>query len=52
MGFESHPSAQRFLTLHAAVCNTFYTARHLTRRRTLKILRSAAHELWSQETCA
>ena len=31
-GFKSPASAQRFLTVHAAVYNTFYTARHLTRR--------------------
>jgi putative transposase len=52
MGFKSQSSAQRFLTTHAAIYNTFYTARHLTSRRTLKTLRAAAHEIWSQETCA
>ena len=34
-GFKSQPSAQKFLTTHAAVYNTFYTARHLTSRQTL-----------------
>ena len=51
-GFKSRASAQRFLTSHAAVYNTFYTARHLTTRRTLKVLRTAAFETWSQATCA
>ncbi|MDR3472274.1 MAG: IS6 family transposase [Devosia sp.] len=52
MGFKSIPSAQRFLTTHAAIYNTFYTARHLTSRRTMKIFRAAAHQVWSRETCA
>ena len=51
-GFKSTASAQRFLTSHAAIYNTFYTARHLTSRRTLKALRNAAFEAWSQATCA
>ena len=51
-GFKSQASAQRFLTSHAAIYNTFYTARHLTSRRTLKIFRAAAFETWSGATCA
>jgi putative transposase len=51
-GFKSQASAQRFLTSHAAVYNTFYTARHLTKRSTLRILRAAAFEAWSQATRA
>ena len=51
-GFESQASAQRFLTVHAAVYNTFYTQRHLTSRRTLKAFRTAAFQAWSQATCA
>ena len=51
-GFKSLPSAQRFLTTHAAVYNTFYTQRHLTSRRTMKVLRISAHEAWSQASCA
>ena len=51
-GFKSKASAQRFLTVHAAVYNTFYTQRHLTSRRALREFRSAAFEAWSQATCA
>ncbi len=51
-GFKSQASAQGFLTTHAAVYNTFYKARHLTRRKTLKVLRAEAFEAWSQATCA
>lgn len=50
-GFKSQASAQRFLATHAAVYNTFYTARHLTGRRTLKVLRAAAFEAWSGVVC-
>ena len=51
-GFKSAGSAQRFLTTHAAVYNTFYTQPHLTSRRALRVFRAAAHEAWSQATCA
>ncbi len=51
-GFKSQASAQRFLTTHAAIYNTFYTARHLISRRTLRIFRAAAFETWSGPTCA
>jgi putative transposase len=51
-GFKSQASAQRFLTSQAAVYNTFYTGRHLTKRPTLRVLRAAAFEAWSQATCA
>jgi len=32
--------------------NAFYTARHLTCRPTLEVLRAEAFEVWSQATCA
>jgi len=51
-GFKSGSSAQRFLTTHASVYNTFYTQRHLTPRRTLREFRAAAFEDWSGANCA
>ncbi|RZI70690.1 MAG: IS6 family transposase [Pseudomonas sp.] len=44
--FKSQASAQRFLTTHAAVYNTFYTQRHLVSRATLRTFRAAAHATW------
>ncbi|MBX9574010.1 MAG: hypothetical protein K2X07_00025 [Caulobacteraceae bacterium] len=46
IGFKSAASAQRFLTVHAAVYNTFYTQRHLASRGTLRTLRAQAHAAW------
>jgi putative transposase len=51
-GFKSIPLAQRFLTTHASIYNTFNTQRYLTSRQTLRTLRAAAFEAWSQATCA
>lgn len=50
--FKSQGSAQRFLATHAAVYNTFYTARHLTSRRTMREFRSAAWAEWNAATVA
>jgi putative transposase len=49
-GFKSPGSAQRFLATHAAVYNTFYTARHLTSRATLRTLRGQAERVWTTAT--
>ncbi len=46
-GFKSQASAQRFLTIHTAIHNTFATQRHLTSRQALRTLRGKAHEDWS-----
>jgi len=45
-GFKSSGLAQRFLSTHAAIYNTFYTQRHLISRKTLHEFRSAAMEEW------
>ncbi len=47
-GFKSQLSAQRFLTTHAAIYNTFYTLRHLTSRPSMKLFRAAAHNTWRE----
>jgi transposase-like protein len=43
--FKSPGSAQRFLSVHAAVQNTFNVQRHLTSRRTLRVFRDEAFRL-------
>jgi putative transposase len=49
-GFKSPPSAQRFLTTHAAVYNTFNTERHLISRKSLRAFRADAHAAWAAAT--
>jgi putative transposase len=44
--FKSAASAQRFLSVHAAVHNTFNLQRHLVSRSTLRIFRSEAAAQW------
>lgn len=44
--FKSAGSAQRFLSIHAAVQNTFNLQRHLVSRRTLRQFRAEAGEHW------
>jgi putative transposase len=44
--FKSPGSAQRFLSLPAAVQNTFNVKRHLTSRRTLRVFREEAFRAW------
>jgi transposase-like protein len=50
--FKSAGSAQRFLSTHAAIYNTFSVQRHLISRRTLRQFRSAAMERWQDVTAA
>jgi putative transposase len=44
--FKSARSAQRFLSMHAAVHNTFNLQRHLVSRSTLRIFRAEAANQW------
>ncbi len=45
--FKSQASAQRFLSTHAAIYNTFYTQRHLISRPTLRRFRAEAASAWA-----
>lgn len=51
-GFKSPGSAQRFLSTHAAVYNTFNVQRHLISRRTLRQFRGKAMNTWRTVTAA
>jgi DDE domain/AIPR protein len=51
-GFKSIKSAQRFVSVHAAVYNTFNVQRHLIRRPTHRQFRTAAHNSWSDARAA
>jgi transposase-like protein len=50
--FKSPGSAQRFLSVHAVVQKTFNIQRHLTSRRTLRVLRDEALRTWRTATAA
>ena len=50
--FKSPESAERFLSTHAAVHNTFNVQRHLTSRATLQLLRDEALHTWRAATAA
>jgi putative transposase len=50
--FKSAGSAQRFLSAHSAVHNTFTLQRHLISRRTLRHFRAEAAEQWNIATTA
>jgi putative transposase len=50
--FKSARSAQRFLSMHAAVHNTFNLQRHLVSRSTLRIFRAEAAAQWSEAVVA
>ncbi|WP_426051727.1 DDE-type integrase/transposase/recombinase, partial [Brevundimonas sp. SL161] len=45
--FKSQASAQKFLTTHAAIYNTFNIQRHLISRPTLRRFRAEADAAWS-----
>jgi transposase-like protein len=48
--FKSQASAQRFLTTHAAIYNTFNIQPHLISRPTLRHFRGEAHDVWTAAT--
>ena len=50
--FKSPGSAQRFLSIHAVVRNTFNVQRHLASRRTLRVFREDAFQTWQAATAA
>ena len=50
--FKSARSAQRFLSMHAAVHNTFNLQRHLISRSTLRIFRTEANAQWQDAVAA
>ena len=50
--FKSAASAQRFLSTHAAVYNTFNVQRHLISRKTLRQFRGEAMRTWQAVTAA
>ena len=50
--FKSAGAAQRFLSTHAAIYNTFNVQRHLISRRTMRQFRAAAMERWQEVTAA
>ena len=51
-GFKSAGSAQRFLSSHAAVYNTFNVQRHLTSASTHRAFRAAAMGTWHEAVVA
>jgi transposase-like protein len=51
-GFKSAGSAQRFLSAHSAVPNTFNLQRHLISCLTLRLFRSEAAAQWQRATVA
>jgi transposase-like protein len=50
--FKSARSAQRFLSIHAAVYNTFNLQRHLVSRSILRTFRAEAAEHWQKAVAA
>ena len=50
--FKSPGSAQRFVSMHAAVYNTFNVQRHLVSRRTLRAFRAEAMAHWHAASAA
>jgi hypothetical protein len=51
-GFKTPRFAQRFLTAHASIYNTFNIQQHLIRRPTLRQFRTSARAAWAVATAA
>jgi transposase-like protein len=51
-GFKSAGSAQRFVSVHAAVYNVFNVQRHLISRAIFHRFRATAHHAWDMATAA
>ncbi|KLK93792.1 transposase [Microvirga vignae] len=51
-GFKSLGAAQRFLSVHSAIYNTFNLQRHLISRQTLRLVRAKAAAQWHLATAA
>jgi transposase-like protein len=50
--FKSPGSAQKFLSMHAAVYNTFNVQRHLSSAQTHRELRAVAMDTWRTAVAA
>ena len=50
--FKSSGSAQRFLSIHAVVQNTFNVQRHLVSAQSHRVLRTAAMSTWRELVAA
>jgi transposase-like protein len=50
--FKSARSAQRFLSMHATIHNTFNLQRHLVSRSTLRIFRAETANQWQNAVAA
>ena len=50
--FKSPGSAQRLLSIHAAVYNVFYVQRHLLSRRIFKLFRAERFAVWNRSWLA
>jgi putative transposase len=50
--FKSPRSAQRFLSTHAAIYNTFNVELHLISRKTMREFRNDAMSLWQSAVSA
>lgn len=50
--FKSQGQAQRFVSTHSAIYNTFAIQRHLTSRNTMRCFRDSAMTKWNAASAA